>query len=77
MATATIYTTSTCPFCTMMINYLKEENISYEEINIQENVEEATKLVEKTGELGVPQTKINGQWILGFDPEKVQLALTQ
>lgn len=31
----------------------------------------ADHLVAATGQLGVPQTEINGQWVLGFDPEKV------
>jgi glutaredoxin len=31
----------------------------------------ANKLVETTGQLGVPQTEINGQWVLGFDPETI------
>ena len=31
----------------------------------------AQKLVETTGQMGVPQTNINGQWVLGFDPDRV------
>ena len=28
----------------------------------------AERLVNETGQMGVPQTKINGEWVLGFDP---------
>lgn len=72
---AIVYTTSTCPYCTMMTNYLQEQNIPFEEVNVQIDVEAAQKLVAETGEMGVPQTKLNGQWILGFNPDAVQKAL--
>lgn len=59
----------------MMTNYLQEQNIPFEEVNVQIDVEAAQKLVAETGEMGVPQTKLNGQWILGFNPDAVQKAL--
>ncbi|WP_252501739.1 glutaredoxin family protein [Sporosarcina sp. Marseille-Q4943] len=74
-ATATVYTTNTCPYCTMMKNYLDEQNIPYREVNVQEDEEAGRKLVETTGQMGVPQTELNGQWILGFDTQAVQAAL--
>lgn len=75
MAKATVYITSTCPYCTMMTNYLKENNIEYETVNVQVNQKAAQKLVQTTGQMGVPQTEINGKWILGFNPDGVQEAL--
>ena|SRR5690625_1615943 len=72
---AKVYMTSSCPFCTMMTNYLDGKNIPYETINVQTDMNAARKLVETTGEMGVPQTEINGKWIIGFDPESVQAAL--
>lgn len=72
---AIVYITTTCPFCTMMTNYLAEQEIPYRAVNVQTDVDAARKLVETTGEMGVPQTEINGNWILGFDPEGVQAAL--
>ncbi|MBP2243290.1 glutaredoxin-like YruB-family protein [Cytobacillus eiseniae] len=67
----TVYTTSTCPYCDMMKNFLNEQGLSFEEVNVQLDQDAANRLVETTGQLGVPQTEINGQWVLGFDPEKV------
>lgn len=67
----TIYTTSTCPYCDMMKNFLKEQGLPFNEVNVQHDPIAANRLVKTTGQMGVPQTEINGQWILGFDPEKV------
>jgi len=75
MAKATVYISSTCPYCTMMTNYLSENNIAYETVNVQTDQAAAQKLVATTGQLGVPQTEINGQWILGFNPAGVEEAL--
>ncbi|WP_217586037.1 glutaredoxin family protein [Lentibacillus saliphilus] len=72
---ATVYVTSTCPFCTMMTNYMKENNIPHETVNVQLDREAAVRLVQTTGQQGVPQTEINGKWIIGFDPDAVQEAL--
>lgn len=75
MSKATVYTTSTCPYCTMLTSYLSENNIPYEEINVQQDPAAGQRLVQTTGQTGVPQTELNGQWILGFDPEGIQAAL--
>lgn len=66
-----VYVTSTCPYCDMMKNFLDEKGLSYQEINVQHDRKAADKLVKTTGQMGVPQTEVNGQWVLGFDPDKV------
>ncbi|AYC28986.1 glutaredoxin family protein [Paenisporosarcina cavernae] len=67
----TVYSTNTCPYCDMMKNFLKQQNISFTEVNVQQDPVAAQKLVETTGQMGVPQTNINGEWVLGFDPNRV------
>ncbi|ARK20844.1 NrdH-redoxin [Sporosarcina sp. P26b] len=72
---ATVYVSSTCPYCTMMTNYLDEIHVPYETINVSTNPEEGERLMEITGQMGVPQTQLNGKWIIGFDPASIQAAL--
>lgn len=55
----------------MMKEFLEAQGLEYKEVNVQLDAEAARKLVQETGQMGVPQTKVNGQWILGFDPEKL------
>jgi len=71
----TVYLTNTCPYCDMMKNYLKEKELPFKEVNVQRDPIAANRLVEETGQMGVPQTEINGQWVLGFDPERVDQLL--
>lgn len=67
----TVYSTDTCPYCTMMKNFLEQNDVPYKEVNVQRDQAAANRLVEATGQMGVPQTNINGEWVLGFDPNRV------
>ncbi|WP_096186350.1 glutaredoxin family protein [Evansella halocellulosilytica] len=71
----TVYTTSTCPYCDMMKNFLKDNNIPFNEVNVEKKPAAANKLVAATGQLGVPQTEVNGKWVLGFDPNTLMSLL--
>lgn len=48
----------------MMKSYLTEQNIAFTEINVRNNKAARQKLVETTQQMGVPQTQINGKWVL-------------
>ncbi|OZI13653.1 NrdH-redoxin [Bacillaceae bacterium SAS-127] len=75
MNKVTVYSTNTCPYCTMMKNFLNEQGISYKEVNVQQDQQAAQKLVATTGQMGVPQTEVNGQWVLGYDPQAIMSLL--
>ena len=80
MAKVTMYTTRTCPFCKMQKDYLNSKNITFSEILVDENPDEAQKMIAISGQMGVPFTVIakeDGQQvnILGFDQQKIAEAL--
>ncbi|MEK4091031.1 glutaredoxin family protein [Viridibacillus sp. FSL H8-0110] len=64
----TVYSSINCGYCVLMKNFLNEQNILYKEVNIQEKPEIVQELMAATGRLGVPQTNINSNWVLGYDP---------
>ncbi|TRM11480.1 glutaredoxin family protein [Lentibacillus cibarius] len=72
MNNITVYTTSTCPYCVMTKNFLAQNNISYKEVNVEKNPDMMQYIVSKTGQMGVPQTEINGSWVIGFDPDSIK-----
>ncbi|MEK9146910.1 MAG: glutaredoxin domain-containing protein [Patescibacteria group bacterium] len=80
MSKITLYTTRTCPFCKIQKDYFQEKNVQYLEILVDENPEEAQKMIEISGQMGVPFTVIDrddGQrvTILGFDRPRIDEAL--
>ena len=70
-----MYTTKTCPFCKMQKDFFEKNNVQYQEILVDENPAEAQKMIEISGQMGVPFTVIekdDGQkvTVLGFDKNK-------
>lgn len=70
-----IYTSATCPVCSMAKDLLNSMNEPYKEINIDVNPLTVIQLVAKTKKFTVPQTIINGKVISGFKPEEVIQAM--
>ena len=69
-----IYTTQTCPYCTMAKDYLKSKGVEFEEIDVSDQ-EKAQEMMQKSGQMGVPQIEINGKIIVGFNQAAIDEAL--
>ncbi|EDL63547.1 glutaredoxin [Bacillus sp. SG-1] len=59
----------------MLKNFLGDQKIPFKEVNVEKNPEIMNHIVTKTGQMGVPQTEINGQWVVGYDPNNIMMAL--
>ena len=68
----TVYSTSTCPWCVKLKEWLKENKIEFEEIDVSIDLDSARRMVEKTGQMGVPVTEIDNQFVTGFDINKLK-----
>lgn len=66
-----VYSTPTCPYCTMAKKYLETKNISYENVDVSADRNAAAEMVNKSGQRGVPVLDINGNIIIGFDKDKI------
>ncbi len=67
-----VYSTNTCPYCDMVKNFLKQQKVSFEDINVAEDAEKAKEMVAKSGQMGVPVVDIGGEIIVGFNQQKIQ-----
>ena len=70
-----VYSTTWCVYCKMAKDFLKENNIKFEDINVQENPEAAAEMIEKTGQTGVPVIEIDGKIVIGFNIEEIKKVL--
>lgn len=75
----TIFTTPTCAFCQAEKSFLADHKINFEEI-VVDSQESAQKLVDLSGQLGVPFTIIkkddgSEEKILGFDQNRLRRVL--
>lgn len=70
-----IYSTPTCPYCIRAKQFLKENSIIFEDVDVSTNVEAGQEMIEKSGQMAVPVLDIEGQIIIGFDKEGITRAL--
>lgn len=70
-----VYSTPNCPYCHMLKNFLHENKIEFEDINVAEDKEKAQEMIEKSGQMGVPVIDIHGKIIVGFDKDKIRKEL--
>ncbi len=75
MANVKVYSTSTCPWCHKVKEWLKENKIEFADINVEDDEKAKNEMIEKSGQMGVPVIDIDGTVIVGFDVEKMKSAL--
>lgn len=73
----TVYTTRTCAFCHALKQYLDGLKIAYDEVKVDDVPNGTQELLDKSGQLGVPVTDIDGQIIVGFNRHQIDLLLRE
>ena len=66
-----IYTSNTCKYCNMAMDFLNKNNIDYIEYNISKNPQ-AMKTLIKMGHMSVPLILVGDEIITGFDKDKIE-----
>jgi glutaredoxin-like YruB-family protein len=66
-----VYSTPSCPWCTVAKNYLASKNVPFEDVDVSRNREAAMEMIQKSGQRGVPVLDINGSIVVGFDQDTI------
>jgi len=75
MITVKIYTTATCPWCHKTKEWMKEKKIKYTEYDVAKDEKARKKMIEISGQMGVPVLEIGKEVIVGYDPKAIEKAL--
>lgn len=75
MKSVKVYGTPSCPFCVKAKEYLKSNNVAFEDIDVALNRQKAQEMFEKSGQMGVPVIDIDGEIIVGFDKGEISRLL--
>jgi len=71
-----VYTSNGCGWCTKAMNYLKKNNIEYDERNISEDTDYRQEFQELGGR-GTPLILVGDNKIYGFNEKAIKMALKQ
>ncbi len=72
-----VYSTQSCPYCTMVKNYLRDKKVAFNDFDVGRDKRRADEMVRKSGQMGVPVVDINGRIIIGFNKPEIDRALTR
>lgn len=66
-----VFSTPSCSYCVTLKEFLKDNDIEFDDIDVSEDETAVVEMVKKSGQMGVPVIDIDGEIIIGFDKEKV------
>lgn len=74
MANVVVFSSDTCPYCTLAKQFLSNNNVEFTEKNVSSDAD-ARKELMKMGHMGVPVILVDEQEIVGFDEPKLRSLL--
>lgn len=69
-----IYSTPSCVYCKMLKDFLNQKNIPFEEADVLHDLKAREEMVQKSHQMGVPVTDIDGQIFVGFNRSEIAKA---
>jgi glutaredoxin-like YruB-family protein len=66
-----LFTTPICPYCFSLKKFLEEKGIKVEEIDVTKNEVAMEEMINETQQTTVPVLDIDGEFVVGFDREKI------
>ena len=66
-----VYSTPPCVFCKMAKAYFQANNVPFEEKDVSVDIPAQKRMIEKSGQMGVPVIEVDDNIIIGFDKAKL------
>lgn len=67
-----VYGLPNCPMCNVAKEFLKANSISFIEHDVSADKQAAKAMIVKTGQKAVPVVEVDGEFIIGFDQDKME-----
>ena len=71
MTKITVYSTQNCPYCRMAKAFLEKHNVQYESLDVGNDTVAAQKMIDLSGQRGVPVIMVDDEVIIGFDSDRL------
>ena len=70
--TVVVYSTSTCHYCQVAKDFLRNNNIAFTEYNVGLDPEKRQEMIELTGQMGVPVIVVDGEPMVGYSEARLR-----
>ncbi len=71
-----VFSSDSCGWCTKVKSYLDSKRVEYDVIDVAESRENYDKLIEISGQTGIPVTVFDsGEVVIGFDKQRIDSIL--
>ncbi len=67
----------TCSWCDKAKEYLLDMGVDFEELNVVDDMEAREVMIQETNQFSVPVIEIDGEFIIGFNEEKINELLPE
>ena len=71
MTRVTVYSTKTCQYCRMAKAFLDKYGVPYDSVDVGADEKAAQKMIELSGQRGVPVIIVDNEVIVGFDAQRL------
>jgi NADH-dependent peroxiredoxin subunit F len=71
MTKVTVYSTQNCPYCRMAKAFLEKHGVPYDSLDVGTDPGAAEKMIDLSGQRGVPVITVDDEVIVGFDSERL------
>ncbi len=72
-----VYSTPECPYCKMVKDYLIENHIDFEEVDISSDKQKLNRMVQRSGQMGIPVIDFGDKIIIGYETKEIDLAIKE
>ena len=66
-----IFSTPSCVYCITLKEYLKKNDIKFEDIDVSKDEKFLDEMIKKSGQMSVPVIDIDKEFIVGFDKKRI------
>ena len=66
-----VFSTPVCPYCVALKEFLKQNNVEFEDIDVSVDDRAREEMVKKSGQMGIPVVEIDNNIIVGFDKRRI------
>jgi glutaredoxin 3 len=67
-----VYSTPTCPWCKKVKQFLADNNVQYQDLNVADDKGARDEMIKMTHQMAVPTVSVNGDFVVGYNEKAIK-----